>query len=203
MDEPKAKGNRPQSGARPHAGARPQAGTHWYVIRSKPRRERIVYEQLSGQGLEVFFPAVRVHPVNPRSAKERAYFPSYLFAHLDLAAVGVNKLRWLPAAVGLLEFGGEPAVVPDALIAQLKLRIASIQSVGGLIFDNLQSGDVVNITSGPFAGYEAIFDLRLKGSERVRVLLEMLRRQVSVELDAGSIRKARGSEQQKPSRKRR
>ena len=181
--------------------ARPQAGQHWYVIRSKPRRERFVYEQLHGQGLEVFYPSVRVHPVNPRSAKERAYFPSYLFAHLDLAAFGVNRLRWLPAAVGLLEFGGEPAVVPDALIAQLKLRVASIQSVGGVTFDGLQPGDVVKITSGPFAGYEAIFDLRLKGSERVRVLLEMLRRQVSVEIDAGSIRKARASELQKPDRR--
>jgi transcription elongation factor/antiterminator RfaH len=183
-------------------GARPQTGQHWYVIRSKPRRERFVCDQLHGQGLEVFYPAVRVHPVNPRSAKERAYFPSYLFAHLDLAAVGVNRLRWLPAAVGLLEFGGEPAIVPDLLIAQLKLRLASIQSVGGLTFDNLQPGDVVKITSGPFAGYEAIFDLRLKGSERVRVLLEMLRRQVSVEIDAGSIRKARASEVQKPARRR-
>jgi transcription elongation factor/antiterminator RfaH len=182
-------------------GIRPQAGQHWYVIRSKPRRERFVVDQLSGQGLEVFYPAVRVHPVNPRSAKERAYFPSYLFAHLDLAAVGVNRVRWLPAAVGLLEFGGEPAIVPDTLIAQLKLRVASIQSVGGLTFDGLQPGDVVKITSGPFAGYEAIFDLRLKGSERVRVLLEMLRRQVSVEIDAGSIRKARSSELQKPVRR--
>ncbi len=181
--------------------SRPQAGQHWYVIRSKPRRERFVVDQLSGQGLEVFYPAVRVHPVNPRSAKERAYFPSYLFAHFDLAAVGVNRVRWLPAAVGLLEFGGEPAIVPDMLIAQLKLRVASIQSVGGLTFDGLQPGDVVKITSGPFAGYEAIFDLRLKGSERVRVLLGMLRRQVSVEIDAGSIRKARASELQKPVRR--
>jgi transcription elongation factor/antiterminator RfaH len=182
--------------------ARPQAGQHWYVIRSKPRRERFVYEQLSGQGLEVFYPSVRVHPVNPRSSKERAYFPSYLFAHLDLAAVGVNKLRWLPAAVGLLEFGGEPAIVPDVLITQLKLRVAAIQSVGGVIFDGLMPGDVVKITSGPFSGYEAIFDLRLKGSERVRVLLEMLRRQVTVEIDVGSIRKARSSELQNSGRRR-
>jgi transcriptional antiterminator RfaH len=184
-------------------GPRLQPGQHWYVIRSKPRRERFVRDQLSGQGLEVFYPAVRIHPVNPRSSKERAYFPSYLFAHLDLAAVGVNKLRWLPAAVGLLEFGGEPAIVPDVLIAQLKLRVASIQSVGGVTFDGLQPGDVVKITSGPFTGYEAIFDLRLKGSERVRVLLEMLRRQVTVEIDAGSIRKARASELQEPARRRR
>lgn len=175
----------------------------WYVIRSKPRRERFVHDQLSGDGLEVFFPAVKVHPVNPRSARERAYFPGYLFVHLDLAAVGVNRLRWLPAAVGLLEFGGEPAIVPDPLIVQLKRRIASIQAAGGLVFADLNPGDPVKITSGPFAGYEAIFDLRLKGADRVRVLLELLRRQVPLELDAGSIRKAKASELGRPGRPRR
>jgi transcription elongation factor/antiterminator RfaH len=179
------------------------SNTKWYVVRSKPRRERFVHDQLSGQGLEVFFPAVRVHPVNPRSARERAYFPSYLFVHFDLTDVGANRLRWLPAAVGLLEFGGEPAVVPDLLIAQLKRRIASIQAVGGLVFADLNPGDPVKITAGPFAGYEAIFDMRLKGSDRARVLLELLRRQVTVEIDAASIRKARASELTRPGRPRR
>jgi transcription antitermination factor NusG len=168
--------------------------SQWYVVRSKPRRERYVQDQLSGQGLEVFFPAVKVHPVNPRSARERAYFPSYLFVHTDLITFGANRLRWLPAAVGLLEFGGEPAVVPDLLIVQLKHKIASIQAAGGLVFADLNPGDTVRITSGPFAGYDAIFDLRLKSSERVRVLLDLLRRQVPLELDAGSIRKARPNE---------
>jgi transcription elongation factor/antiterminator RfaH len=172
---------------KPTAAAAPR---QWYVIRSKPNRERVVLTQLLGQDLEVFYPSVRVNPVNPRSARERAYFPGYLFVHLDLAAVGANALRWLPSAVGLLEFGGEPAVVPAALIAQLKRRVATIQAAGGLVLAELEHGDTVRITSGPFAGYDAIFDLRLRGTERVRVLLEMLRRQVPLELDAGSIRKA-------------
>jgi transcriptional antiterminator RfaH len=177
-----------------NAAAAVRAGRKWYVIQSKPRRERLVSEQLTSQGLEVFFPAVKVHPINPRAARERAYFPGYLFAHVDLVAVGVNKLRWMPAAVGLLEFGGEPAIVPETLIAQLRRRVASIQAAGGIVFADLKKGEPVKITSGPFAGYEAIFDLRLKGSERVRVLLELLRRQVTVELDAGAIRQLRGGE---------
>jgi transcription elongation factor/antiterminator RfaH len=182
---------------KPHA-APGHASQQWYVVRAKPRRERFVVDQLSNQGLEVFYPAVRVHPVNPRAATERAYFPGYLFVHLDLAAVGVNRLRWLPAAVGLLEFGGEPATVPEALVTQLKRRVASIQAAGGLVFADLKQGDAVEITSGPFAGYEAIFDLRLRGADRVRVLLELLRRQVPVELDSGSIRKLRAGEAVSP-----
>jgi transcription elongation factor/antiterminator RfaH len=161
----------------------------WYVIRAKTNRERLVEQQLQRQSIEVFYPCVKVHPVNPRSARERAYFPGYLFAHVDLDAVGVNRLRWLPATVGLLEFGGEPAIVPDALISQLRRRMTSIRLAGGLVFSDLNHGDTVRITNGPFAGYEAIFDLRLQGTDRVRVLIELLRRQVPVDLEAGSIRK--------------
>jgi transcription antitermination factor NusG len=168
---------------------------HWYVIRAKANRERVVHEQLRDQGLEVFFPSVRVHPVNPRSARERAYFPGYLFVHADLETTAIARLRWLPAAVGLLEFGGEPAVLPDLLITQLRRNIAAIRAAGGLLFTDLQAGDPVRITSGPFAGHEAIFDLRLKGSERVRVLLDFLRRRVPIELDAGQIRKVKQSQE--------
>jgi transcriptional antiterminator RfaH len=173
------------------------AEVRWYVLRAKPHRERFVAEQLQGQGVEVFYPAVRVNPVNPRAARERAYFPGYLFVHTDLAALGANVLNYQPGAVGLLEFGGEPALVPPALIAQLKRHLANIQAAGGLALAELQPGDAVKIIAGPFEGYAAIFDVRLKGSERVRVLLELLQRQVVVELDAGQVRKLRANEKKK------
>jgi transcription antitermination factor NusG len=48
---------------------------------------------------------------------------------------------------------------------------------------------VVVIQDGPFAGYEAIFDTRLPGRERVRVLLKLLqKRQVPVDLPAAQIK---------------
>jgi transcription antitermination factor NusG len=47
----------------------------------------------------------------------------------------------------------------------------------------LKQGDPVSISEGPFAGYKAIFDTRLSGSQRVQVLLEVLRdQQLRVEL---------------------
>jgi transcriptional antiterminator RfaH len=46
----------------------------------------------------------------------------------------------------------------------------------------------VTIKSGSFAGYDAIFDARLNGGDRVRVLLELLDgRQVPVELSEARI----------------
>jgi transcriptional antiterminator RfaH len=66
--------------------------------------------------------------------------------------------------------------------------VEEIAAAGGEFYDGLKPGDLVRISSGPFAGYEAIFDARLPGSERVRVLIQMLSdRSVPVELKAGQV----------------
>ena len=98
----------------------------------------------------------------------------------------------MPYAIGLVCFGGEPADIPEPLIRALKQRVVEIAEAGGELFDALEPGDQVWIESGPFEGYRAIFDARLPGGERVRVLLQMLSDQyVPVELSAGWIEKAK------------
>ncbi len=162
----------------------------WYALRSKPRKEEVLWQQLIARDIEVFFPRIRVHPVNPRSRKLRAYFPGYMFVQVDLEAVGPSKFNWMPFAIGLVSFDGEPATVPESLIHEVRKRTDEIAEAGGEFYDGLKPGDPVRISTGPFAGYEAIFDMRLPGSERVRVLIQMLTdRNVPVELKAGQVQR--------------
>ncbi len=147
---------------------------HWYVLRTKPKKERFVHQQLVARDVPLYFPSVRVKPVNPRASKIRPYFPGYLFVRADLAQEGRNAFNWLPGTIGLVQFGGEPAAVPDNLVHELKERIAQLAQAEQKRRDGLQQGDRVRIVSGPFAGYEAIFDMRLPGKERVQVLLAFL-----------------------------
>jgi len=164
---------------------------HWYAIRSKPRKEEVLWRQLRTHGHMVFYPRLRVNPVNPRSRKLRPYFPGYMFVNVDIEEIGLSTFQWMPHAMGLVCFGEEPAIVPEHLIYAIRKRVEEISAAGGEIFDGLKPGDAVMISEGPFSGYEAIFDTRLPGSERVRVLLQLLNdsRQVSLELDAGQLRK--------------
>jgi transcription antitermination factor NusG len=164
---------------------------YWYALRSKPSKEDVVWRQIRDQGFDVFYPRLKVQPVNPRSRKVRPYFPGYLFVKADLEEVGLSVFQWMPHSIGLVSFGGEPSVVPENLIHAIRQRVEEIAAAGGELFDGLKPGDKVTIDYGPFEGYEAIFDTRLPGSERVRVLLQLLnnRRQVSVEMSASQIRK--------------
>jgi transcription antitermination factor NusG len=163
---------------------------HWYVLRSKPHKERTLCRFVQEQGHEVFYPCIPVKPVNPRASKIRSYFPGYMFVCCDIEAVGQSTFYWMPFSQGLVCVGSEPARVHEMVIRALRTRVAEIWEVGGLVFDELKPGDRVVIQEGAFEGYEAIFDARISGSERVRVLLKMLNdRYMPLEVDAGLIAK--------------
>lgn len=161
---------------------------HWYVLQSKPQKESLLNEQLCLREIETYYPCLRVNPVNPRSKRNKPYFPGYLFIQVDLDAVGFSKIQWLPGVNRVVSFGGEPAIVSDALVQSIRRRIDGNNFVDDEPDQKIKHGDIVSIHSGHFAGYRAIFDSRLKGNERVRVLLQMLQdRQVCVELSGSEI----------------
>ena len=162
---------------------------YWYALHSKPQKEEFLAGQLELRRIETFCPRIRVQVVNPRARKIRPYFPGYIFVHLDLEKTTLSTLRYIPGTAGVVMFGGEAAHVPEGLIHAIRQRVEEINAAGGELFDALKSGETVVIHSGPFAGYEAIFDARLPGTERVRVLLKLLHnRQLQMELPAGQVR---------------
>ncbi len=162
--------------------------THWYVLRVKPHKERMVSQMLSANSIVHYFPVLHVKPVNPRAVKVRPYFPGYMFVQTDLDELGEHTFRWLPGAEGLVRYGDTPAVVPDSLIYEVKKRLAAIEAAGGLVLSRIKPGDRVRVVDGPFAGYEAIFDAYLSGKERVRVLLAFLgNREIPLTLNVNMI----------------
>ncbi len=164
--------------------------TYWYALRVKPHKESTVNQRLENEEIDAFFPMVRVQPKNPRAAKRKPYFPGYMFIRTDLETIGINTINWMPGTIGLVAFGGEPAIVPDNLINELRIRLKEIEAAGGLTLEGIEKGDRVRITGGPFEGYEAIFDAKLKGKERVQVLLAFLSSHPqTIEMDAGQIEK--------------
>ncbi len=146
----------------------------WYALHSHPRKEDALYRQAKASGIETYYPYIPAHPVNPRARKIKAYFPGYMFVRVDLEAVGLPTFQYMPNATGLVSFGGEPAVVPESLIRAIQKRVDEITMQGGEVYLNLKPGESVMIQSGPFAQYRAIFDERISGTARVRVLLKML-----------------------------
>ena len=150
---------------------------HWYVMHSKPQKEALLRERLRIQRIEVYLPSIRVKPVNPRARKEQPFFPGYLFVHVDLEKISLSELQRIPGSIGIVCYGGEPAYVGEALIRAIQKQVEEITDSAKSSLDRFRAGDVVVIQDGPFATYKAMFDCRLSGSDRVRVLLELLQGQ--------------------------
>ncbi len=162
----------------------------WYALRSKPNREEALWREAGARGFHVYYPTQRVHPVNPRARKTRPYFPGYMFVRADIQATGMSAFGWMPYSNGIVSFGGQPASVPEGLVNAIHRRVDEINAAGGELFDGLRRGEIVTIQGGPFAGSQAIFDARLSGTDRVKVLLRLLSRQeVPLELSAGQIQR--------------
>lgn len=162
----------------------------WYALHSKPMKEALLWEQLNLHEIESYYPRIRVKPVNPRSRKVKPYFPGYVFSRVDLERTNITMFTRLPGSSGIIAFDGIPSHIPDTLIAAIRRRVGEIGAAGGELFDGLKTGDIVTVQDGPFKGYEAIFDARLSGDERVRVFLKLLSRgQVAVELPSGQIQR--------------
>jgi len=149
----------------------------WYVLQSKPNREEFLCSQLLYRDLKVYYPRLQVNPVNPRSRKVKPFFPGYLFVNVDNENSSLSRLAYMPGANRIVSFDHTPAVVPDEVIAGIQKNVDQINNTPQAHIMGLKHGDPVIIQGGPFEGYHAIFDTALKGSERVRLLVVLLRNQ--------------------------
>lgn len=160
----------------------------WYVIQSHPNKEQLLYTQLELMGHEIFFPRIRVKPVNPRSRKIRPYFPGYIFIKTDPKTITTSNIKWMPHSKGIVSFGGEASIVPESLILALKQKFGDSTKAIIDMAEEIESGVPVSVEYGPFKGYEGIFDMKLEGSDRARILIKMLSdNYVPVELEISQI----------------
>jgi len=162
----------------------------WYVLRSKPNKEELLYQQVLSREFEVYFPRLKVNPVNPRARKIKPFFPGYMFVRVSLDEVGFSTFQWMPYAIGLVSFDKEPATVREDVMQTLIKNIEHLKEMKEDSSAPFEHGSKLLVNSGPFEGFEAIFDTNLPGRDRIRVLLTMLQgHQVSVELPPSQVRR--------------
>ncbi len=167
---------------------------HWYTLHSKPNQELLLWNQLQLREVECYFPRLARKPVNPRARRWTPYFPGYLFIHVDLEIFPFGAVAWLPGMQRIVAFGGQPAWLPEEVLDALRHQVEAANAHARNPLAGLQPGDLVRITSGPFAGYEALFDTCINGEERVRVLLKLLAREhVSLEVPAAEVVRVRAA----------
>lgn len=161
---------------------------HWYVIRSKPNKEFFLSSQLEQRNCVVYFPVLNIKPTNPRCRTIVPYFPGYLFLKPDIDHENVGVYERVPGAIGLVYLGGEIATIPESTLLAIQTKIEDKTRLESRTVFN--KGEKIAISFGIFAGYEAMFDSQVSGSERAKILLTLIRgTQIKVELPVNSLLK--------------
>ena len=147
----------------------------WFAVCCKPRQELVAQENLLRQGFHVYLPRIRLkrHRRGQWLDVIEVLFPRYIFIRLDPVKSSIAPVRSTRGVVGLVRFGGQPAVVADEVMAALIQREDSDSSLHQDSRPLFCSGEPVRLVEGPLAGMEGIF-VQEDGEKRVIVLLELL-----------------------------
>lgn len=159
----------------------------WYLVQLKPHGARIAERNLRRQGFQTFLP---IEEVTTRrrgtfATTRRPLFPGYLFVALDPKTGQWSSINSTSGVARLVSFGTAPANVPKGLVDSL---MSQADADGTLLpQDNLEAGDGVTITRGPFTDFVAQVTA-LSPDRRVWVLLEVMGRQTHVALTRDHLR---------------
>ena len=160
----------------------------WYLLHCKGQQEQRAQLNIENQGYTTCLPQIKQQKIVQGKRVERIepLFPNYIFIHLDSNTANFNALRSTRGVNGFVRFGGMPATVP-AQVMELILAIEQESLDKPEVHCAFNSGDTVQITTGPFAGLTAIYNMP-KGEERCLIFLDMLGKQQHIEIDETALR---------------
>jgi transcription antitermination factor NusG len=107
----------------------------WYLVRTKPSKERYVSAQLAQLAPEVFLPLLSMaeRHTDPRD-RIVPLFPQYVFLCCDLTA-HYFQIRYVPGVASFVTVGRDPLPVPRSVVESVRARCTN---------------DVVHLQQEPF-----------------------------------------------------
>jgi transcription elongation factor/antiterminator RfaH len=151
----------------------------WYAVYTKARHEKKVNERLKEKGIETFLPLIKTlrQWKDRKKWVELPLFNNYLFVNIDyedrfhvLQTDGVSRI---------VSFNGKPVVVPDWQIESIRKVLTVTADLKVMEF--FQSGDLVEVTQGPFKGVRG-YVLNKRKKDRIVISIEGIYQSVVVEV---------------------
>jgi transcription antitermination factor NusG len=160
----------------------------WFAIYTKSRSEIKVFKRISDAGYESFLPLItEIRQWSDRKKKvESPLIKSYVFVKVrkkDLVAI-YN----ISGVVNVLKHLGEPAIVTEMEINNLRIITNNIESVRIIDPCILKNGMPVQVIHGSFEGLIGVY-LTNSGKHRVIVKVEALNSFIEITLPLSHIEK--------------
>lgn len=163
----------------------------WFAIYTKSRSEIKVLKRLCDAGYEGFLPLItEIKQWSDRKKKVQSpLIKSYVF--VKLRKKELVPIYNIPGVVGVLKHLGEPAVVTEVEINNLKIITKNIDEVKIIDPCLLKNGMLVQVNQGSFEGLIAVY-LTSSGKHRVIVKVEALSSFIEITLPLSHVKKIDG-----------
>ncbi|MFA5404282.1 MAG: UpxY family transcription antiterminator [Ignavibacteria bacterium] len=160
---------------------------NWYVIHTKPRNEKKVFEQIVNKEIEAFLPLIQtVRYWSDRKKKLMVpLFPSYVFVNTNEN----ERIRAISNTYGAMRYviyQKRPAIVSDKEILNIKLSLQLPDKIK-IEEKKISEGDLVEITGGIFRGLTGYIK-EIRGHYKLIVNIMELNSTFSVQLSSSEVR---------------
>src|SRR3989339_1752235 len=163
----------------------------WYVINTYSGHEykvidalktRIRTMNLEDQVFQAIIPIQRKMTIRrgQKVKTQEKTFPGYVLVQMVLTDNSWVTVRTTPGVTGFIGIGNQPTPISQK---EVDLIIKTTQEDKPKYQTPFSSGDVVKITSGPFADFIGTIDTIDQEKGKVRVLVSFFERETPVELD--------------------
>ena len=158
----------------------------WYVIYTRSRAEKRVFDELTIREIECFLPLQK----KLRQWKDRKKWvempliPGYSFVHISRKEY--DKVLQTNNVVGYVFFEGKAATIPDDQIDALKKMISEFDVEVHVSNENFAKGKKIEIVSGPLLGLKGEL-AEVRGKNRFLVRIIQINTTFSVELTADKL----------------
>lgn len=162
----------------PHPDMRP--APQWFAVSTVPRHEKRVAQHFGARDVECFLPlyqAKRQWNDGSKVELDLPLFPGYLFVRIGRKER--PRVLQVPGVLALVTgTGGDPAPLGDAEVEALRSGLCAHPAEPHPL---LRIGQKARICSGALAGMQGVV-VRLKGSLRVVLTLDLIRQSIAVEV---------------------
>ena len=154
----------------------------WIAIRSKPRSEKIVSNELNKKGIESFLPLIKKRQQWSDRKKwvEFPLFPSYIFARIELKnSLYIMNTHGVSTTV---KFGDKVITVDDKVVNSIKLALEGGYELHPMKYFTI--GDQVEVMHGPMKGARGIVETKFKNDNRLIIKIDALQQAIAVNINS-------------------
>jgi len=160
----------------------------WYVVRTKAGDEHRANRNLLNQEIETFLPLFKGYEYRTGKMIQtiKPLFPNYLFAKLDLG-FHYNKVKWTRGVNRILGNREGPVPISEKVVRTIQDRVGRDNLIE--LEDQIKEGDLVQIKSGPLKDLIGVFQRKMSGKDRVKILLNLIGVDIPVQISKYQIEK--------------